>query len=312
MSSFLFSTESSSDSRPNLTSLEGVPTPRNNVPPPTSPPAEKQLKPEVLELIGLPANTKCTLTPKFDSVVCSSWESIVRSGLPVRDELELIAAFPPPENCSFLDPPTRNEALEDLLTDESHFQDNCIVGNQQLLGAGLSALSQGISELIQMDNDALLPPLKKFCSAAKMFAGGFCKESILRRDLILSLLDPELMEGIAETEATDQLFRWDFGDEVKQAEALTQSPSKLKAPESTTTSKKVQSFHRHHKIQRSKSHDGRKQPYCVATAKLVSKKRSAKSKSLVYVFKRVGTNEGGHTRRVKGKRGAKMFIAAHA
>ena len=103
----------------------------------------------VLKLIGDRVCEVRTLGPAIHADFVVRWEDIIKQGLPTDSKKELIKKYPPPENCTLIDPPKLNQEIKIASKDKEGVikRDSRIVVKQEKITACLAAVGKTLSLL---------------------------------------------------------------------------------------------------------------------------------------------------------------------
>ncbi|OXU31273.1 hypothetical protein TSAR_014170 [Trichomalopsis sarcophagae] len=104
-------------------------------------PSEHALSEDVINVIGKRLNEERALTPPVHSSFDVRWADI----LSLKKEIK---KYPPPANCTFLDPSNLNEEVDHAMNEVARTRDKRIILKQQKLVACLSGLGKTISSFL--------------------------------------------------------------------------------------------------------------------------------------------------------------------
>ncbi|KAL7307662.1 hypothetical protein TKK_0000346 [Trichogramma kaykai] len=152
----------------------------------------------MLDVIGQPLTEDRQLAEPVHSKLASRWDEVLRLGLPKEEKGELLKKYPPPSNCTFLDPPKLNPEIE----------------------LSLNESSQAITLLMSMKGDNHVPIIEWLSNTAKLIMDTMHDEMEIRRSLVLANVNLTIKDALASSKADEKyLFGGNLSDTLKQAQA---------------------------------------------------------------------------------------------
>ncbi|KAL7291546.1 hypothetical protein TKK_0014801 [Trichogramma kaykai] len=130
------------------------------------------------------------------------WNESLRLGLPEEVKEELMIKYPTPENCTFLDPPKLNKEIDTALTEACKSRDARIASKHEKLQVCL-----GASDVARLVTDAIRD------------------EILIRRSLILSIINTTIKDSFIATEPVDRLFGKDLSERLRQVKLAAEGGS---------------------------------------------------------------------------------------
>jgi len=167
------------------------------------------------------------LHPTFSSV----WSVIARFGLSEEDSQLLASRNPVPSNCPFLEPPKVNPAVWELMDFQSRESDTRIVHKQRFIAAALAGIGATVSPYLIDSNEADLSLLQPLFDVARLLSAVFYGGSVLRRSMLIRLINPAFKETLEKAEFGEFLFGADLLERIRAAKALQQSAADLQKPQ---------------------------------------------------------------------------------
>lgn len=200
-------------------------------PPPTTSEAtkpERVLSGEVLNVIGPRIATERVLEPPVHSSFAVRWAEIIKLGLPTEEKDVLVKKYPPPENCTFLDPPKLNVQVQRALNEQSRLRDKRISDKHEKLVACTSGIAKSLSILLRKEANEDVPIIECLSDVCRLLTDSIHDETQIRRNLVLHSVDASTKETLTSTTPDQQLFGSQLTENLKDAEIINQSVEKLK------------------------------------------------------------------------------------
>ncbi|CAB0037499.1 unnamed protein product [Trichogramma brassicae] len=180
---------------------------------------EENLGKEMLDIIGQPLTEERQLAEPVHSKLASRWDEVLRLGLPKKEKGELLKKYPPPSNCTFLDPPKLNPEIVLSLNESCKNRDTRIVQKQEKLQACMSALAQAITSMMSMKGDNHVPIIEWLSNTARLVMDTM-HDKMERWSLILANVNSAIKDALASSKADEKyLFGSNLSDTLKQAQA---------------------------------------------------------------------------------------------
>ena len=145
---------------------------------------EIALNNEVKSTIENRINKNKRLGPPLHSDFVKLCENVVKNGLDDKERMELIEKFPPPNNCTIIEPPKLNTQIESSIQPTVKIRDNRIVKKQQKITACLSACGAAVALALskEEENNPMIPILSDIAS---LMSDLQYDESVIRKSIIL-------------------------------------------------------------------------------------------------------------------------------
>ncbi|KAJ8913085.1 hypothetical protein NQ315_006586 [Exocentrus adspersus] len=146
------------------------------------------------------------------------------NGIDKSEVSALLAKYGVPSNVMNLTPPKLNQEIDSILDKRSLSRDNSYLELQNHLGKGIGALGASM-QIPQEVRAEILTPL---CDSGNIFANLFSRISVVRRNLVIPLLNKNLKTEIEKSKPSDHLFGSDLAEKVKLAKTLENTSRDLK------------------------------------------------------------------------------------
>jgi hypothetical protein len=186
--------------------------------------------------------------------VVARWEEILKLGLPTEERADLLKKYPPPSNCTRIDPPKLNPEVKASLQDTVWKRDGRITSKQEKISACLAAVGKGLSTLIRHKGEGEnLAVIETLGDTSRLLADLHHDESLIRRSLILTNINVALKETLSSTTIDEWLFGKDLSENVKAAKLIVTSSKDLKQsqkPQGMTSSKNAKTPSRQSRYKR--------------------------------------------------------------
>ena len=158
------------------------------------------------------------------------WSTIARFGLSEGESKLLLDRNPLPPDCSFLELPKVNAAVRELMDVKLREHDDCIVQKQRLLAAALAGIGATVSPYLGELDESESTLLQPLFDAARLLEMVFHSKSVMRRTMLIRLINPNFQETVEEAEIGEFLFGTDLLERIRQAKTLKQSAADLQKP----------------------------------------------------------------------------------
>ncbi|XP_066590809.1 uncharacterized protein [Prorops nasuta] len=225
-SSITLSPERNKENRRGVAPSTGKPV-KDAVAGDASAPSEYTLSKDVINVIGKRLNEERTLAPPVHSSFALRWADILSLGLPSEEKEELIKKYPPPANCTFLDPPKINEEVHHAMNEIARTRDKRIVSKQQKLVACLSGLGKTISSLLLKESADDIPIIEALSDVCRLIADSMHDETSIRRSLIVANVNTAMKDTLRQTTTDNFLFEQTRSDRgVERGEICINSTCK--------------------------------------------------------------------------------------
>lgn len=201
-------------------------------------PGEPELSGEVLAAIGKRTFEERTLAPPLHSELVVRCKDVVEHGLPEEEKANLLKKYPPPENCLFLDPPKLNAEIKRIAQPTVISRDDRIVAKQRKITAALSAVAKAQMTLIKDGKDlADLPVIECLSDTCRLLSDIQRDESMIRRSLVMSNINPTLKDAVSQTACSEWLFGEKLDEIVKTAKVFDATAKDLRTTAKNTPSR---------------------------------------------------------------------------
>jgi len=181
-------------------------------------------------MIGEAEVVETPLGPPLHAILSTVWSTIARFGLSEGESKLLLGRNPLSPDCSFLEPPKVNAAVRELMDLKLRERDDRIVQKQQLLAAALAGIGVTVSPYLGELDESESTLLQPLFDAARLLETVFHGESVMRRTMLIRLVNPNFQETVEEAEIGEFLFGTDLLERIRQAKALKQSAADLQKP----------------------------------------------------------------------------------
>ncbi|XP_067203960.1 uncharacterized protein [Linepithema humile] len=213
------------------------------IPPTASAVEEKELNPDILQVIGLRVHPDRKFAPAVHTQVATGVGEIINKGLPAEKRNNLLEKFLS-QNCLMLDPPKLNPELKATLQESIIKRDSRIMEKQNRITASLAGILEVITKITNLKKDENLPTrevMESLWGILHLLADLQREESNIRRSLVLMNINTSLKEALTATVVDEWLFGEKLDDKVKAAKTLETSSKILKPCTQQTQKNKKQS-----------------------------------------------------------------------
>lgn len=203
---------------------------------------DAQLDEDILQILGEPPQSDIALGKNIHKDIATRWQDILIKGLPREQKEPLLKKYLIPANCHFLVAPLLNPEAKAATPDILARRDTTLLQKQNQIGAALAALSQ-VTEMIlrnETSKQALLLPLSDAC---RILCDSHCIEGRTRRSIIMSSINTNLRDVLANTNRDKYLFGEDLTEKLRAAKFVQKTGESLqKTNPIASTSKSSSNF----------------------------------------------------------------------
>ena len=190
---------------------------------------EKNLGGDVLSVIGKRLAEERVLAPPMYADFVIRWTDILNMGLPIEERDSLSKKYPPPLNCTFLDPPKLNAEVERAITDVARIRDKRILLKYEKLTACVSGIAKTITTLLDRETVTDIPIIESLSDICRLLIDAMHDESAIRRSLILAYVNTSMKSTLNTTVVNEWLFGKNLAEDLKTGKLIDQSAEELKA-----------------------------------------------------------------------------------
>ena len=147
-------------------------------------------------------------------------------GLPVEERESLTKKYPPPLNCTFLDPPKLNAEVERAITDAACIHDKRILLKHEKLTC-VSGFAKTITTLLDRETVTDLSIIGSLSDVCPLLIDATHDKSAIRRSLILAYVNTSMKSPLNTTVVNDWLFGKNLAEDLKTAKLIDQSAEEL-------------------------------------------------------------------------------------
>ena len=229
------------------------------------PDTSKPVSDDILKVISKPVYEKRVFSSNIRTELAERWSDILKQGLAKEELKDLIKKYPPPGNCTAIDPPKLNPELKLVLKGNSSVlnRDSRIMGKQEKITACLGAIGMAVSSIInnqeKCNNIEVLDCLNE---TSRILVDLQRDESLIRRNLIMSHMNISLKETLQDINSDEFLFGSKLKESLKAAKTMETACKDLKQISKNLTCSKQPS-----KNFRGRSRPAKSREYSEATSK---------------------------------------------
>ncbi len=191
----------------------------------------------MLQAIGKRLELDRKLGPPIHADIVARWDDIIKEGLSKEDRKNLFEKYPIPKNCTQYEPPGLNKEVKASLPDSILNRDKRIADKQERVSICLAALGSTLSDLSINETFERIDLIRVLSDVARVLVDLQRDETITRRLILITNLNPALKESLTATKPDKWLFGNNLTEALKVAKSLEKSSKDLKPiPKSKTTS----------------------------------------------------------------------------
>lgn len=162
------------------------------------------------------------------------WTSLLSKGLTGDEYNQLVDKYKVPRNCERLWPPSINPEITAIMSAAYLNRDSSLVNMQKQLSAGLVALGQAITQILDekssIQKDVKEHILGTLSDSGRLLAHLFYTLSITRRNIISPILNKSVISLVEKSAPSELLFGSNLSDQIKQAKSVELAGKDIKAP----------------------------------------------------------------------------------
>lgn len=189
---------------------------------------EKELNEPFRQLIGERRVPDKVLAPAIQKDVAIRWKETISMGLPKTELALLLAKYPLPLNCPYIEAPKLNNEVRAALDPSTIRRDERIAEKQQKIGAALAALGRGLSIAIRSDTEDSITTFESINNAAMLLTDLQRDETGIRRSLILKNIQCSFKETLKNSKEDEWLFGKNLDEKIKAAKVIQKSSNDLR------------------------------------------------------------------------------------
>ncbi|KAL0880164.1 hypothetical protein ABMA27_002635 [Loxostege sticticalis] len=187
---------------------------------------EPELDPELLSALG----TSTSDTPDFGDPIHGNlavlWPPLLKKGLPKEEKNKLLKENLIPSNCQLLQAPTLNPEIAAAVSEIVRGRDKKLLGFQQSLGQGISAVNRAMDTLLRSDDKVkALKYLSDSCRLLTDLHHSFTKDRV---KLVVPSLEKSFLHIVQDTERDETLFGKALGEKIKASKAIEKQGQQIR------------------------------------------------------------------------------------
>ncbi|VEN48678.1 unnamed protein product [Callosobruchus maculatus] len=174
---------------------------------------------------------KTPLGASIQPEIAERWLYVAKNGLDESVRKTLIEKYPLPENCALVGPPQLNLLIKQAIHESAVRRDNRLSNIQLQLSAGLSAIAQTLSRVLEKKGggeEGVKDAIEALNDAGRLITDVIHSESMSRRELASYDLNNEWKNTLIESPIDKWLFGEDLEGRLKAAKILQASSRQLK------------------------------------------------------------------------------------
>jgi hypothetical protein len=221
-----------------LTSADPVPGTSTT---PASTPASAAPAPlpaQILEALGDPKAKDEPLGPKIQEEISKRWGRVLVDGLNKEQRQALHEKFLFPENFKLAKAPLLNPEIAPVLSEPVRNRDNLLQKSQNVLGRGISGLTNLTSSLIDEDTDKV-EIIRKLSEITQIFLDLHHDNTKTRRKLIITSLDKKFTSMISDVKRDEFLFGSNLNEKIKASKTAERSGLQVRRSDSGPSRRQI-------------------------------------------------------------------------
>ncbi|VEN62220.1 unnamed protein product [Callosobruchus maculatus] len=189
---------------------------------------ENSLGSDLLQMLGDEPAISPVHGPPIHEAIVTRWTNVLKNGLDETAKQDLLQKHLAPENFKSLTVPQLNPEVSAALTAQLLRRDERLVHKQQVLAAGISAVAQVLSSMLEEKEGGNTPYIQSLSNAGRLLCHLHYSETITRKELIAINLNKDLKDTLSDAPIDNFLFGEALEDRVKAAKNLEKSSEELK------------------------------------------------------------------------------------
>ncbi|KAI8434804.1 hypothetical protein MSG28_003315 [Choristoneura fumiferana] len=164
------------------------------------------IDPDVLLILGDPAEEINKFGPEINENIASRWTPILKKGLGKEEKDTITKQYQVPSNCTLLQSPKLNPEINSAISDAAKNRDKKLESTQQQLGVGLTALGRAMTLAITDYDKEKMTVIKHMNNAARILTDLHFNETRGRKLLITPTLDKNFLELVKDVGHDEYLY----------------------------------------------------------------------------------------------------------
>lgn len=182
---------------------------------------------DILSALGSGTDDVLEFGENIHENLAQLWLPILRKGLKKDEKEKLLKDNLIPQNCSLLQAPKLNPEISAAVTEGTRLRDKKIVGSQQQLGAGVTAVNRAMDLLLNKEFDKL-KIIKHLSDACRILSDLHHRDTQVRVKLITPSLDKNFLNVIQDNSRDDTLFGNKLSEKIKASKAIEKQGLQIK------------------------------------------------------------------------------------
>lgn len=199
---------------------------------------ENELSAEIVKMFGDCIMPDRVLAPAVHKDLAIRWEDNIEKGLPSEERKTLLKKFPPPENCTAIDPPKMNLEVKSALESTVVKKDERIAEKQTKIAATIAGIAKTLTSTLKGDPENKMGLVEHLSGVARLLADLQRDETMVRRSLILKNIKTSYRDTLKNTSWDEELFGKSLAEKLKSSKVLQQSSKDLKSGAKSQTENK--------------------------------------------------------------------------
>lgn len=166
---------------------------------------------------------------------------IIKKGLPLEERKKILKKFPPPENCTLMDPPKLNLEVKAVVDNTIVKRDERIIEKQEKIVASLAALGRTIDLMLTLNPPDRAKYLEPLNFVMRLLTDLLHDETEIRRNLILKNIKASFKDVLKDLPPDSFLFGSNLSEKIKAAKVLKNSTKDLVIPQRSNSEKEKNS-----------------------------------------------------------------------
>ncbi|KAI8435966.1 hypothetical protein MSG28_004126 [Choristoneura fumiferana] len=189
------------------------------------------IDPDVLLILGDPAEEINKFGPEINENIASRWTPILKKGLGKEEKDTITKQYQVPSNCTLLQSPKLNPEINSAISDAAKNRDKKLESTQQQLGVGLTALGRAMTLAITDYDKEKMTVIKHMNNAARILTDLHFNETRGRKLLITPTLDKNFLELVKDVGHDEYLYGKNLSENIKTLKSIENSSKTIKKPE---------------------------------------------------------------------------------
>jgi hypothetical protein len=188
-----------------------------------------ELDPDILLALGEAVKDAPKFGEKIHQNLARLWLPILRKGIEKEAKEKLMAQYQVSENCTLLQAPKLNPEIAATISDTTKNKDKRVEYTQQQLGLGITAVSKGLSLLLDNDSEKV-KAVKLLSDGCRILCDLHHVKTEVRKKFMTPSLDRTFLSLMQDVDRDETLYGQNLSDKIKASRVIKKHGLQIKKP----------------------------------------------------------------------------------